>query len=62
MLGAIRAFVSRCTGNTRLREDEGQTLVEYSAILTLVAVVAVVILGVLGAYPIGVFEEVAAAL
>jgi Flp pilus assembly pilin Flp len=42
----------------RLREEKGQTLVEYALILSLVSVAGFVLLEALGGYPSAVFSTI----
>lgn len=44
------------------RDEEGQTMVEYSLILFLVSVVAIITLGLVGTDVTGVFQDVADAI
>jgi Flp pilus assembly pilin Flp len=55
LLAYIRA---RAYIQARLERDEGQALVEYSLVLSLVVVGAVVILGILGGKVSGIFTAV----
>jgi Flp pilus assembly pilin Flp len=49
-------------GIARLRDDEGQALVEYALILMLVALVSIAVLGTIGTTIRGIFEAVVAGL
>jgi pilus assembly protein Flp/PilA len=55
LLAYIRA---RSYIQARLEREEGQALVEYALILSLIAVAAVVILGILGGKISGIFTTI----
>ncbi len=55
-------FLQGLVGRVDARREEGQTMVEYSLILFLVSVVAIVTLGLVGTDVTGVFQDVADAI
>jgi Flp pilus assembly pilin Flp len=54
----LLAYLARSYIQARLDREDGQALVEYALILSLVVVVVVVILGVLGGKVAGLFTAV----
>lgn len=55
-------FLQGLVGRVDVRDEDGQTMVEYSLILALVSVVAIAILTAVGLDVIGVFTDVSTAL
>lgn len=55
-------FLQGLVGRIDVRDEDGQTMVEYSLILALVSVVAIAILTAVGLDVIGVFTDVSTAL
>jgi Flp pilus assembly pilin Flp len=62
MLTQIKHLVSSLMARVVVTREEGQALVEYSLILALVSVAAILILTTLGTSIVGVLGEVVAAL
>jgi Flp pilus assembly pilin Flp len=62
MLNELKHFATSLMLRLKLASEEGQTLVEYSLILALVSVTAVVALEALSGGIIGIFGAVQAAL
>lgn len=55
-------FLQGLVGRIDVRDEDGQTMVEYSLILALVSVVAIAILTAVGLDVVGVFTDVSTAL
>jgi pilus assembly protein Flp/PilA len=59
----IHNFVSSLVARIQdIREEAGQTLVEYGLIVALLSIAAIVILGILGGDIVAVFERVSTEL
>lgn len=61
-MNRITSFVATVMGSIRLKDEEGQTLVEYGLIIALLSIAAIVILGLLGTEIVDVFNSVKNAL